>query len=200
MISGILLAAGKSARFGANTLLFQHNGVSIGLRSALNLVQHVDELISVVNPNDVEFVRLLHKHGIQTVGCENATLGMHESIRSGVQAAKPENAILIALADMPYIHINSYRAIVNSMQGPFDVVAPYYQEQRGHPVGFATACRNELLSLVGNHGARTVINHHMHGLLKVHVNDPGVVSDIDTMADLDRFALIGERNEAGHYD
>jgi molybdenum cofactor cytidylyltransferase len=66
------------------------------------------------------------------------------------------------------------------------VVLPSYAGQRGHPVGFGTVCRDALLALAGAEGAAGVVRAFGAGG-GAHVlvlDDPGIVTDIDTVADL----------------
>jgi molybdenum cofactor cytidylyltransferase len=62
------------------------------------------------------------------------------------------------------------------------IVVPVHAGQRGNPVGFSRAHREALLALRGDQGARAILKAHPVSV--VSVDDPGVVSDIDTVADL----------------
>jgi molybdenum cofactor cytidylyltransferase len=58
-----------------------------------------------------------------------------------------------------------------------------YHGRRGHPVAFAAELYSELVQLSGDDGARRVmLRYPAHGQ---DVDDPGVLLDIDTPADLD---------------
>jgi len=108
-------------------------------------------------------------------------------IRSGVDEAPPSglehlDGWLIALADMPYIHPNTIRAIAGGLTSPDAIVAPSYQGQRGHPVAFGSALTPRLSALDGDIGARDLlISGH---ITIVDVDDAGIVRDIDTPDDL----------------
>ena len=61
--------------------------------------------------------------------------------------------------------------------------------RRGHPVGFAAELYSELAQLRGDEGARRLVARYpAHA---VEVDDPGVLVDIDTTADLR--AVRGQR-------
>jgi molybdenum cofactor cytidylyltransferase len=76
------------------------------------------------------------------------------------------------------------------------VVVPVYRGQRGHPVGFAASCREALLALQGDQGAARVVQSH--GACMVAVDDRGVCTDIDTLADLHAAeALLAQRAAGG---
>ena len=62
------------------------------------------------------------------------------------------------------------------------VVYAQHRGQRGHPVGFAAELYSELVALKGDEGARRLVARYpAHG---VEVDDPGVLIDVDTEADL----------------
>ena len=64
------------------------------------------------------------------------------------------------------------------------IVAPAYRGERGHPVGFAAALRDELLACKGDEGARSLIKRHHAEIRLLAVDDPGVVFDIDRREDV----------------
>jgi molybdenum cofactor cytidylyltransferase len=64
------------------------------------------------------------------------------------------------------------------------IAAPVYKEQRGHPVCFSAALRDELAALRGDEGARGVIQRHRGAANLVEVDDPGVLRDIDVPGDI----------------
>jgi molybdenum cofactor cytidylyltransferase len=72
------------------------------------------------------------------------------------------------------------------MQCP--VAVPRYQGVRGHPVRFAAECGPELMKLTGNSGAAQVMSAYsaMNLAANIEIDDPGIVTDIDTLADLQR--------------
>jgi molybdenum cofactor cytidylyltransferase len=64
----------------------------------------------------------------------------------------------------------------------FPVVHAQHQGRRGYPVGFAAELYSELMLLTGDDGARRLMARYpAHGQ---EVGDPGVLLDVDTVADL----------------
>ena len=62
-----------------------------------------------------------------------------------------------------------------------------HRGRRGHPVGFGAELYSELVKLSGDEGARRLIARYpAHG---VEVDDPGVLIDVDTEADLEQLRL-----------
>ena len=72
--------------------------------------------------------------------------------------------------------------VVQALEQGERIVAPAWQGQRGHPVGFSAHYCGALLALRGDEGARALLRSDPPLLLEV--GDPGVVRDIDTPIDL----------------
>lgn len=113
--------------------------------------------------------------------------GMGDSIAAAVSKTPDAGSWLILPADLPLIQPATLLQVAEALQ-TCDVVLPCFirddMEQRGHPVGFGTVCKQDLLKLSGNHGAAGVIIDY--SAMKLIVNDVGIVTDIDTVDDLER--------------
>lgn len=109
--------------------------------------------------------------------------GMGSAIAAAVRATADSTGWLILPGDMPLVQPDTLRLVARALQS-HAVAYVSFQGQRGHPVGFARACREELLGLAGDHGAQRII--HAHAAIELRVDDAGCVLDIDTVADLER--------------
>lgn len=184
-IIGILLAAGSSTRFGAPKLLHPlADGTPMVVAALRNLAAGVDEVIVVVRPDNQALIKLLSKEKAHIVPCADAKLGMGDSLSCGIRAAHEAEAWLIALADMPYVPVAAVTALAAQLRAGASIVAPTYQGQRGHPVGFNRAFYRELACLSGDQGARHLLDEYNKQLSLTAVADPGILRDIDTPADL----------------
>ena len=61
---------------------------------------------------------------------------------------------------------------------------PVHQGRRGHPVGFAARFVPALGALEADQGARTLLRQHDEQIREIAVDDPGILTDVDTAADL----------------
>jgi molybdenum cofactor cytidylyltransferase len=113
--------------------------------------------------------------------------GMGDSIACGVAATPHAHGWLILPADLPLIQAHTLLAVANALHSN-PVVVPRYEGQPGHPVGFAATCREALLELTGDQGARSVVAQYT--VYRLDVGDEGVVLDVDT---LDALALAQMR-------
>lgn len=182
-VTGILLAAGSSRRFGSNKLLAPlADGTPLAVVAARRLIAAAPGSIAVVRPGDAELATLLSAQGLRIVECAQAEQGMGHSLAAGVAAAAGADAWLIALADMPYIKHSTLAELIVLLIAGQDLVAPFHNGERGHPVGFGIGFGSELQALSGDAGARDLLTHHTSSLARLNVDDPGILIDVDTPA------------------
>ena len=108
-----------------------------------------------------------------------AEQGIGSSIACGVKASQDATGWLIALADMPYIQSATVAQLANRLTDGAAIIAPLFEQQRGHPVGFDRVYKDELLALNEDVGARDVIARHRSHLELLPTDDAGVITDID---------------------
>jgi molybdenum cofactor cytidylyltransferase len=187
VIVGILLAAGSGSRFGAHKLLHPlPDGTPMAVAALRNLAHGVDEVIAVVRPGDTDLMRWLARETVQVLPCARSDQGMGASLACGVCAAPHAAGWIIALADMPFVPAEIVCTLAAQLNAGATIVAPAYQGQRGHPVGFGHAFYAALSALSGDQGARHILKQNADRLSLVPSTDPGVLRDIDTQADLNR--------------
>jgi len=182
-IAALLLAAGKSSRFGANKLLHPLHGTPIAMHAAQALKAACPDAIAIVSPGS-PLQALLEQAGLRTIVSERAHEGMGESLKSGIAATPDAHGWLIALADMPFVQPATHASLIAALQEGAAIAAPSYQGQRGNPVGISSRFRAELLAVSGDAGARHILKNHAYEIRMVGVDDPGVLKDIDTPGDL----------------
>jgi len=184
-IAGILLAAGAGSRFGGEKLLHPlEDGVAIAAHAARHLLAVTPEVVAVVRWGDFPLYDLLEEEGCQVTMFQGAARGMGASLAHGVAQARGADGWVIALADMPRIAPDTLRQVVAALEEGAQIAAPICKGERGHPVGFGAALRNELIALDGDQGARAIVERHRDALKLVECNDPGILLDIDRKSDL----------------
>lgn len=180
MIVGILLAAGRSRRFGSNKLLHAlPDGTPMIVRSLHTLRSAVPDTRVVVSPNEPGITLCLQDLGIDGIVCNNADSGMGASLACGVRASADADAWLVALADMPFLKQQALRKVADRLAAGAPLVAAACNGRRGHPVGFGREFGPALMQLAGDIGARELLTRHPHQLELVDSADPGVLRDID---------------------
>ncbi|EUJ11566.1 putative MobA-like protein [Methylophilaceae bacterium 11] len=188
---GILLAAGFSRRFGTQDKLLQclPDGRPIALAAAQSLVSAVPVSVAVVREDNHALKALLSAAGLVVIACPQEAQVMADSlsfaVRYASQLTAAQDGFVIALADMPYIAATSIKQVITTMQEGAAIVVPTYHGQRGHPVGFSAKFADALTHLQGDQGARAIIQQHQDEVYLLACDDAGVLSDIDTPADLE---------------
>jgi molybdenum cofactor cytidylyltransferase len=186
-LRAILLAAGRSARFGADKLAHcMPDGVPIAVHAARNLRAAGLQVTAVVRPHDERLAGLLKAEGCDVTPCAEAAGGMGHSLAHGVRATAEAAGWIVALADMPTIRPGTIRRVADALACGAGIAAPSFRGERGHPVGFAPSHYPELARLTGDTGARSVMQAHRGELVLVDCDDPGVLYDIDRRADVER--------------
>ncbi|HEX7810909.1 MAG TPA: nucleotidyltransferase family protein [Burkholderiales bacterium] len=185
--TGILLAAGSGSRFGGGKLLHPlRDGTPLGIASLRNLKSALPDVLAVVRAGDGELRELMLREGVAVHVCDDAHLGMARSLVCGVRAAAGAAGWVIALGDMPYLSPATISLIAGRIAQGAGIAVPAYRGERGHPVGFGSRHAEELLALMGDEGARTLLQRHAAVVEIVACNDPGVLRDIDRREDLEK--------------
>ncbi len=186
-VAAVVAAAGYGRRFGAARKL---QAMLDGRPVLAWTLAHAAALplaarIVVVAPEDDEATALARDAGAEVVVNPEPSLGLGASIAQGVRALPAElDGVLVLLGDMPRLRLASAAAVLARFETLADtaVVAPVHHGRRGHPVLFGAAHFPALRALTGDRGARALLAHA--GVTDVEVEDPGILLDIDTPADL----------------
>jgi molybdenum cofactor cytidylyltransferase len=186
-VVGILLAAGKGARFdpsGAEDKLMQEmpGGEAVAVVAARTLVSALPRVLAVVRPGADALAAALRDTGCQVNECPTADQGMGASLVCALAQMRDSAGWVIALADMPYVRASTILAVADALRHDADIAQPVHQGQRGNPVGFGRSHLPQLLALGGDQGARSLLK--THPVVDVAVDDAGILQDIDTRKDL----------------
>jgi molybdenum cofactor cytidylyltransferase len=184
-IVGILLAGGRSRRYGTKNKLTQcgADGVAIGIKAACAMAAAVDELLVVIAPEEASSAALFAPD-YPISRCPTSYKGMGHSIAHGVLQTPHADGWLIGLADMPYVRTTTHLRIRDALNLPDAIARPMYDDRVGHPVGFGKEYYGELIALNGDAGAQSIIMQHHSAVVFVPTEDSGVLIDIDRPEDL----------------
>jgi molybdenum cofactor cytidylyltransferase len=189
-VVGLLLAAGRGARFDASgqhsKLLAPIDGIPVACHAASRLSESCQHTLAVIRPGADELRTWLERFGCIVVECPDAHSGMGHSLAWGVAHAIRRfdpKALLVMLADMPFISSATIRRVASTAGHPKALTAPTYQGKRGHPVLFGSEWFEALGRSSGDRGAEAVLRNPA-GLTLLEVDDPGILRDIDRPEDL----------------
>jgi molybdenum cofactor cytidylyltransferase len=188
-IFAVVLAAGKSTRFGALKQLASFGDESLVLRAA-RLARAVcgDNSLLVTGYRCHEVLEAAQGVCSMSVFNDEYERGMASSIAIAARTlAGTADAMLILLADQPLVNAAHLRDIAASWSGACnEIVASGYGEHAGPPVLLPEASFAELQILAGDQGARQLFSDPRY-TLKVLKSEPAGI-DIDTPEDLARLA------------
>jgi xanthine dehydrogenase accessory factor len=185
MISAIVLAAGQATRFGQCKQL-----VSLGEKTLLehvldNLRQSkIDEVVVILGARADEIRQKIHFDKERVIINPDYASGMSTSIQAGLRAVKAD-AAMIVLADQPFVTSRTLDMLIDEYRRTKpSVVIPTFNGFRGNPVIVDKSLFPEMMNIRGDIGCRAIFGDHAESIVKVPVDDRGVIIDIDTPADV----------------
>lgn len=182
----IVLAAGTGQRFGGGKLAAELAGRPL-LDHAVQaaLASPAAEVIVVARPGTgvpatarVRFITLVSE-------------ALSDSLRAGLAAAGDAAGAFIFLGDMPLVPADMAERLI-SVIGEGPAALPEWRGRPGHPVLLARSAFALADGLVGDEGLGRVLRG-VAGVVRLPVEDEGVVLDIDRQEDL---AAVATRTAA----
>jgi molybdenum cofactor cytidylyltransferase len=191
-IEGILLAAGESRRMGFPKPLLRLNGETFLTHIAVSMLLTVERLIIVLGAHrDAVKVAVPADNRIGIIENPDYALGQLSSIKAGVRALSAHaDAAIVHLVDHPTVLPETFSRLAGEYQlSGKPILVARCHGHRGHPVLFDRSIFEELQQAPTNVGARAVVKANADRVIYVDVDDPGVLLDLDTPADLVRAGL-----------
>ena len=194
MVTGIILAAGRSTRMGTSkALLIAPDGRTFVARLAETLCEGGVDAPVVVGREDDDLLRA----EVETIGCGvgfvvNADAdegGQLSSLLAGLRKADHPGvrALMVVPVDAPMVTSDTVAALIAAFAATgAPIVRARHRGWNGHPVIFSRALFEELRRADPEAGARAVVRAHQGAIINVDVDDPGVVGDVDTPEDYRR--------------
>jgi len=194
-IGAVILAAGMSSRMGETKQL-------------LRLGEHtlLDQVLANVRASGVDEIVLVLGHAAEkimdSVTGENVKIainrayreGMGTSLRTGLSALPSGiDAALIVLADQPFVRPATLKQLMDQYrESNAQIVIPMYKGFRGNPVLLDHSVFPEVMALNGDIGCRALFGNHLEGIVKVSVEDLGILLDLDSKDDLEKLKHFGQ--------
>ena len=186
IVTGIILAAGTSSRFGsANKLLVPVDGVPLVCQSVAPFVDVLDQVIVVVGHEATAIEDAVSQFPVTCVSNPSYAEGQATSVRRGLEAV-PDSAdgVIVGLADMPDIRSETVARLCDAFAaGAGDPIAAAFERVRGNPVLFGRQHFEEIHGVTGDNGARRILDSAPDTVL-LETDDPGVRRDIDSPSDI----------------
>lgn len=189
-IHAVVLAAGASERFGSDKRLYVVDSLPMLQRAVAAVIDSVHSVQVILKTSDAGQLPLLlgqfsSNAAVLPVLLDEPERGMGSNLaRAVAQLPADCEAVLVLLADLPYLQRETVQAVVAAYRAE-SIVVPVYSEgghsRRGHPVLFDRVFFPLLQQLQGDSGARSVLQVQSESLLLLSVTDPGVLLDVDVL-------------------
>ena len=190
----IVLAAGLGSRFvGKGHKLGQALGDSTVLGTTLRnaTASHLPVVVVTTASLAALACRYVASRDVMVLpmadGVAAEPLGMGYSIATGVAARAHAPGWLVLPGDMPLVQPDTLHRLAAAL-AEHPIAYAQYRGRRGHPVAFGAELYSELVVLTGDEGARRLLARYP--ATPIEVDDPGVLLDVDTVADLARLSQI----------
>ncbi len=184
-LAAVILAAGRSQRFGNNKQLATLAGEP--------LIRHTVRAVAAVEPHILAIV--LGRDAAEVANAAGAPFlivnerypeGIGGSIAAAARAlGNSVDALLIALGDQPLVPASHYRDLAAAWNGADDAIAASrYADTLGAPVLFGKRYLPELAALSGDRGARVLLDRHAARVVELPCREAEI--DVDTKDDYDK--------------
>lgn len=185
LLAGIVLAAGRSSRAGRFKPLAPLGGEPLVRAVARALLARCGAVTVVVGPRaDDVAAALADLPGVETAAGPDPGGPMFGSVRAGAAAADPRaDALLIQPVDC----LPTAAAVLEALIAAWDgdgrrrAAVPVHAGRGGHPLLLPGAARDRILAADAGATLRDVAA--ALGILRVAVDDPAVLSDLDRPED-----------------
>ena len=185
-VSGVILAAGRSTRLGRPKQLLLLDGVPIVRITTRNaLTSRLSEVVLVVGADAEAVSSAVGDLDQLTVVNPDFALGQSASLRAGLTVVSSDaDAVMFLLGDQPEVTTAQINSLINAfeqVQSP--IVQPVYGGIPSNPVLFARALFDELATVTGDEGARSLMKTHAAEIQRVDVSAGPPPGDVDTEED-----------------
>jgi molybdenum cofactor cytidylyltransferase len=185
VIAAIVLAAGGGKRFGGLKQLADLDGKPL-VEHAVDTLRAVPALerIVVVLGSEADAVAAgADLSGAERVVAADWEEGIAASLRAGVAALGDADAVVVTLADQPFVTPEAIAAVLERLDGPAAAARATYGGVPGHPVAIKRELFGDVAHLTGDLGARDLLERH--GVVAVECGHLARADDVDTPADLE---------------
>lgn len=185
----ILLAAGMAKRMGTpKQLLPLGKSTIMGITLDNILASDANQVIVVVGAMAKATIKIAEQTKAVIAYNPDYKLGMSTSLRKGIEQLNPDcQFFMIALADQPLAKTETYNLLLKKAEvSQKGITVPVHRGQKGNPIVFRQTHLPELLSLEGDVGGRELLLRHPDDILQVEVDDPGVITNINTLTDYEK--------------
>jgi len=189
-VAAVVLAAGRSSRMAPQNKLLvpDRAGRPMVARVVDNLLSSAARPVIVVTGHRAEEVSAaIAGRPVQMVHAADYADGLSASLRAGIAAVPASaSAALVCLGDMPLVTGRMIEQLIEAYDPDEgrSVVVPTCRGKIGNPVLWDRRFFPDIAGLVGDMGARALLERHSEYVAQVELGDDAVLRDFDTVESL----------------
>jgi molybdenum cofactor cytidylyltransferase len=189
MIALLILAAGESSRMRFPKALLTIQGETF--------VEHIlhkageagfDRVLIVTGPDHDAIAQHLTDKRVCTKN-EDYMRGQISSVQKGIQAlGNSVNAVMVWPVDQPLIQTETVQKLLAAHEDENRALTiPVYKQRKGHPVIYNRRAMDSALELQQHQTGKDLQTIYAVETTFVEVDDPGVVTDVDSPDDYEKY-------------
>ncbi len=190
-ICWIVLAAGRSTRFGENKLLYPFQGKPLYRHGYEQLkaaaTKRKEPLIVVTSHREI--ADALSQEDVMVAWNDCPQKGITSSIKCGLSAAggiQQDMVYLFAVADQPFLQTAELLCFAEAfLQSKKPLGCMAYEAQWGNPAIFSADMAKKLLHLQGDCGGKQILQAYPRDVFVYACQSHTTILDIDTKQDLE---------------
>lgn len=193
MIAAVILAAGQASRMGRPKALLTHRDRTTSfVRYAITQAASagVENVLVVGREEDVALEEEVAACNARFVINPHPDRGQLSSLLAALDVLENEQgvqAMMVLPVDVPLISADVMRTVIAAGRATTaPIVRAVHHGAHGHPVIFKRELFEELRAADPAVGAKAVVRADPNRVIDVEVDDPGVISDVDTPDDYQR--------------
>ncbi len=191
--AALIVAAGMSSRMGDFKPMLNIGSISIAQRVVATFQQAgVEKIVMITGYNATLLERHLSGNGVVFLRNEEyRTTQMFDSVRIGLRYLRDKcDRLLFTPVDIPLFTAATVRAL---METEAELACPAVDGETGHPTLIAASLFDRILADPGDRGLRGALERCGVPMIRVPVEDRGILHDADTPEDYR--ALLRYHNE-----
>ena len=154
----------------------------------------VDPVLIITGPDHESIARQISGR-VECIKNENYMQGQISSVQKGIEAiGNSGTAVMVWPVDQPLVETETARKILGAYQDHKQVLTiPVYLGQKGHPVIYDRQAMEAALALQPDQTGKDLQRIFSSDTTFVEVDDPGIVIDIDTPEDYEKYVTPLDR-------
>ncbi len=141
----------------------------------------LSDIIAVTGHDSEKISPVAENAGARTVYNPDYPEGMLTSVKAGIRAADPADAVFMLPVDIPLVTAFTLISMIERYEeSPGRIVYPVFNGRRGHPPLIPSVIFNDILSYSGKGGLRKFLEADENLSSELDIDDPGILRDMDT--------------------